>query len=820
MTTVMNHTLMRRSVIAAVLLATAMLAPAASLYGQSTPNQLYFAVQSAQLDLGNGAAADQLRDQFLIRELETESARGFTADLSVLEGAAEIYDNADIPVVLEPVQQALLQQIAAMRRAANVEVIKAVSNLDTELVEVDFEALENSRTETLEALEAMDDINILELSKYGRYHLNKNLLDYAETFRELEDFDFRVTDIDPDAFLPRDDETDEEYQKRLADLDSGGQTEFNRKLNTLRKELVAARQRFGLAWLSYQNPAIAIAERKLYRMEKQVAAYLMYQSRRRPAIEEQLKSRKQAFVSADGQAVDTLNRLYQAELGRWIGFLSVRDQADGLDSAARRDFSRPNFMVTIQESLANRVAGQGLSQMDYVDEVIVGSRAQGWSYTNGAVNLDFVDSPYSGMVRIGLAGSIQSSTYTKEGPVTAYTNSTGGFSADRNVLANIGNLSVYSPNAWADISTTFLGTNCAPFVTRLANRRFSERQMRAQEIASERARVRVLDQFTTQTNEALEKGAKRLSETRDQREDTVDFFKDLRKNISEEFAKNEAGEIQRPFDLIDPFVLPRLFVTSSDSQLRVAGILEGENRLAAPNNPPAKTVPVDVRVQIHESMLSNFLAPFLQNRLLENWKIRNTVESLVGDNVNLPAQTDDRPFGIRFEDGRPIQFEFAGNELGVTIFGKEFRQGETSYADPLNINIRFRLINDNGELKVIRSAKAVTAFTYDPLPGKSLDVGFKSFLQDNLDKAMSNDAMENAISLPPNLIPLDRIEDEDLRGQIANAKLTELSMENGWLTMGWSYVEPGEPAPKTYTPAIWNETPEAAAAAEEKGELQ
>ncbi|MCP4888484.1 MAG: hypothetical protein GY904_17955, partial [Planctomycetaceae bacterium] len=107
-----------------------------------------------------------------------------------------------------------------------------------------------------------------------------------------------------------------------------------------------------------------------------------------------------------------------------------------------------------------------------------------------------------------------------------------------------------------------------------------------------------------------------------------------------------------------------------------------------------------------------------------------------------------------------------------------------------------------------------------PLPGKSLDVGFKSFLQDNLDKAMSNDAMENAISLPPNLIPLDRIEDVDVRGQISNAKLTELSMENGWLTMGWSYVEPGEAAPKTYTPAIWNETPEAAAAAEAKGELQ
>ena len=150
--------------------------------------------------------------------------------------------------------------------------------------------------------------------------------------------------------------------------------------------------------------------------------------------------------------------------------------------------------------------------------------------------------------------------------------------------------------------------------------------MRAQEIASERARVRVLDQFTNQTNEALAKGVKRLDEARSQRTEIVDFFKNIRKQISEEFSKNEAGIIETPYDLIDPFILPRLFVTSSDSTLKIAGVLEAENRLAAPNNPPAKTVPVDVRVQIHESLLSNIIAPFLQDRLLENWKIRNTIE--------------------------------------------------------------------------------------------------------------------------------------------------------------------------------------------------
>ena len=232
-------------------------------------------------------------------------------------------------------------------------------------------------------------------------------------------------------------------------------------------------------------------------------------------------------------------------------------------------------------------------------------------------------------------------------------------------------------------------------------------------------------------------------------------------------------------------------------------------------------MPVDVRVQIHESLLSNIIAPFIQDRLLENWKIRNTIESILGDNAKLPAATDDRPFGIRFEDGRPIQFEFDNNEFGVTVFGKEFRQGTNAYDDPLNINVRFRLVNEDGQIKVVRVGKATTEFTYDPLPGKSLDVGFKSFLQDNLDKAMAQEVNENPLTLPLNLIPLERIKDPEIRSKVANARLTELTMEDGWLTIGWSYVEGADPNLSTNTPAIWTEQPASAGASQAPvGELQ
>ncbi len=798
------------------LLLALVLIPVTGLRGQTTSDQLYFAVQRAQAALGSGESADKIRDQFLIRQLETESARGFTANPEVLQLAADRLAAGDLPGDLDEVRQALQVHLENLDSGEFTDLTEEIADLRTELQPVDLESLDAQREKVLATLSEMDELNQQELSMYGRYHLNKKLA-YGPLFRELEDFEFRVGDIDADDFLQRDDETDEEFQTRLNNLDSAKQNQFNRDMNSLRNQLVRARQNFGMAWLNYENRKISAAERALYDLEKQIGAYLLVQSRSRGAFEEQLRLRKQAFVSQQGVAVNPQDRLYQAELGRWLGFLGIRNQQDGLDSAARRQFSRPNLKITVQESLANRIGGQGISQVEHVDEVIVGSRAQGYSYTSGGVNLDFVDSPYSATVRINLGGAIQSSTYTKEGPVTAYTNSGGSFQASRDVVANVGNLSIYDPQGWASISTQFLGTNCAPLVTRLANRRFSERRFRAEEVASQRARERMLGQFTEQTDSALSDGAAQLSETRTRRNDAITWFKELRGKVSELFAKNQQGESQKPYELIDPLMLPRIFVTSSDREMNIQGVLEADNRLAATTDPPASTTSVDVRVQIHESMLSNIVAPFLQNRLLENWKIRNTIDGLFGGNVELPAEPNDRPFAIRFDDGRPIQVEFEGNELGVTIYGKEFRQGSNSYDDPLNIKVRFRIVNDNGVLKLVRSSRATAEFTYDPLPGETLDVGFKSFLQDNLDDALGGDPLENAIALPPNLIPLDSIKDEEARNQLANVRLTELVMDGGWLSLGWTYGVGESAAQSPFTPGIWDRLPEIDASAASTG---
>lgn len=753
--------------------------PTSQTTGQTTTaDNLYLAVQQAQAALGPGEAGDVVRDRFLIRELETESAKGFTADLALLQEAATQLGQADgLSQELVAVKAALDAHLSNLRGSVDVDMQGRVSALATVLEPVDLGVLTTGRDRTLESLKALDEYHQHALSYFGRHYLNKKL-GFKDLVTSLKEFDFTVGD---------------------------NQNQFNRDVNSLRNRLSNARRVFGGATYTHPGFKMANAEQQITELEQQIVAYLLYQSRRKASFEEMLQVRKQAFVSQDGATVPSDDRLFQAELGRWLAFLSRRDQADGLDAAVRRQFSRPNLRLSVRESMVNRLAAQPVSQLDYLDEVIVGSRAQGWTQTTGLVSLDFVDSPHSALVSIDLSGSLTSSAYSKEGPVTAYTSTAGSFQASRDVEVNVGNLTVYKPEANARVSTRFEGTNCIPLVTRIASNRFHERQWRAEEVGSERARDRVLGQFSDQSSEALNNGTEQL-DARARQKEILDFMNQLRRDISEVLAEDKDGNIDGPYDLIDPFVLPRVFVTTTDSALHVGAVLEANNRLASGSEPPGETVPCDVRLQIHESMVSNLIAPFVQNRLIENWQFRNTVDSLASGTIELPEEDEDRPFAIRFEEGRPVQIEFDNNEIGITVFGREFRQGRNSYTDPLSIHVRLRVIRHDGQLKLSRATKALASFTYDPLKDKNWDVTFRSFLQDNLDAAIGDvEAPEDAMPLADDLLVFaEYIEDEEIRKHMENMTLVECSAEDGWLTLGWNYASGDESAFTTHTPGIQN----------------
>ncbi|MGI9517491.1 MAG: hypothetical protein ACR2NP_10615 [Pirellulaceae bacterium] len=768
-----------------------MVIPAPNVQGQTTADELYWAVQALQESLGEGPGPDQVRNQFMIRELETQSALGFTGDSMVLGQIANRFATAgQLSGPLAIVQSRLSGFMAEFNQSGSYDVVQVVGSLSQEVDAVPRSGLARSRDTLVQTLNFLSQHNQDTLSYYGNHYLTKRL-QLNELVGALEALDLTSEPEDMAA--------------------------FNRQINSFRQSLGQARQRFSLASTSYQTAPLAMAERRIGALQDQMFQYLIGQSARAgETFRKGLEQRKQAFVSREGTPRDPSDRLYQAELGRWIELLNQRAQMPGLDAASRKAFSQPNVYVTIEESLVNRLGAQTVSQVDHVDEVVVGSRAVGWSYTSNNVNLDFLPSSNSAMVRITLNGSVYTNAYSKEDPITAYTNGSGSLAAYRDLQATVGNLSVYQPQAWAQVSSQLTGTSSripllAGIGNRIANQRFQERRWRADEIASERARDRLLVQFTDQTNVALSDGFDQIRQARDRRDELIDTMNQTRREISEGLAEDEQGEVQRPYDMIDEFMLPRFAVNTSNSQLLIAGTLEGSNRLAAMGPPPSSAVPAEIRLQLHESLVSNAIAPIIQGRLVQNWQFRNLADSASDGEIELPPEPDeDRKWAIQFEKGRPIQIEFDNNELAVTIFGSEFRQGRQRFTDPISIHVRFRVVNHEGELKLVRSSRAVVEFTYLPREGETLSaeaIGFRQFLQDNLDEATKRDPLEDAIVLPANLIPLDFIEDEEGKRMAGNLLLVELTSQNGWVTAGWNYVEGGMGSYITNTSAIWNELP-------------
>ncbi len=757
------------------------------VHGQNTADELYVAVQQLQLELGQSESSDEFRDKYLIRELETESARGFTGNVNVFIAAAEAIEGAgDGNPQLVAVREKLKAHLEALAQQKSVDPAAFIQSLGTELPEVSLDEISDARDKLVAVLKQQQAFHKSELSLYGARYIDE-VLGLPQLVSRLDEYVFFQVD---------------DFQ--------GDSQEFNRNLNQFREEIQVARSRFARKSVEYPNLYIDRSERSLASFERMLNSYLLAQTTRALAAFKEDFERRVRVLKESGMVSDPSKRLYYADLGRLLGLLSERRKEAGFDAAIRQQFSQPNFYLTVSETWANRMASRPIHQVEHLDEVILGSRALGFTWVNGNVTFDFIENPYSALVRINLDTATSSSAYTKEGPVTAYTSATGFVGASREVEANVGNVTVYPVSGYGQVSSCFHGTDCLPLIDRIAFGQFANKQFDAEAISGERARARVTAEFETQTDEALDDGLARVEEAKGRRFEFLAKANEFRRRFSRVLAEDEAGKVGDEFEMIDPFQLPRAFVTTSHSHLQIGAVLEGNNRLAAPVGPPPQVMPVDFRIQLHESMVSNLIAPFIQDRLLQNWQFGRLADSLSSGKIAVPEARNKQPWAIRFESGRPVQIVFEDNELAMTVWGREFRR-EGGTTSPLSITTRMRIFNDNGKLKALRVGTPHVDYTYLPGEGRTLkpeDIAFRQFLQDNLQEAMGGDPMDTAIELPDNLLLVNLLDNKELQDLVKDATLVECSSEDGWLNLGWVFGEP-QLGQVVYTPAIWHEMPSA-----------
>ena len=466
-------------------------------------------------------------------------------------------------------------------------------------------------------------------------------------------------------------------------------------------------------------------------------------------------------------------------VGNLLQWLENSKQVPSLVSAIRRDYSLPNLYLNVSSNLINQAAAQTSVDRRVLDENIDGRLIRGYATTTTNVSLELQDDPNQAHLSIHLQGNISSNTRFRERKFYGFVNANGQLEGRRSLYANIGGLFAGDSNVYANVGADFLGlTTKCDLIQRLAYKQFYKGKAKADAGASDRAEVEAFGQFDSQTAESVAEGQGALANARGRATDYAAW-------------------------------IPDLFLRSTTNFIEAVGKMESAATLAAPNYPAAGTVPADVIVRLHDSLLSNLVDPIFAGKTFSNEELAAKAAELTGEVPEGLATEDgdgageDESFTITFDSVRPIQFEFDGNMVTVSVSGKRFAQEERRIDAGLQIRVRFKIKRTADGLQLIRDGLAEIDYT-EPDKKDAKTVAFKSFLEDKLNSEANK---TNAIDLPPNLLPIDQVDALKSSKIARELQLVQCSIDDGWFYLGWRHMPGswGSMGYATQLPAIWNE---------------
>ena len=476
------------------------------------------------------------------------------------------------------------------------------------------------------------------------------------------------------------------------------------------------------------------------------------------------------------------------------GWLEATELAPRLLFAIQARYSSPNIQISISNDFVNRLGAQSVRQTLPVNEQIFGRLIRGIAVSDSQVTLDFVDDPHQARVSLRLTGTVNARSHTQSGPVTAFAGASGNFEGRQNIAMNVGGLLAGKPYVAARISSELYGVSSQlEFVQRIARQMYQRDRARNELESARRLEKRVSDEFTDQANDALSQAISRL---KDILEKSVEFG-----DYVPEMHVYTTGD--------------RLIVVGHKTLFELTDVGRVSN-LASPVANQGCSVNADVAIQLHESMLGNYIDTYFVNRTFSNDQLADRIHELTGERpegLATDADAGDEPWSITFASVRPIQLEFDNHAFAVTVTGRRFTQGDSTYQAGLKFRLPFKIKKQDGKLKLLRDGDATIDYV-DPDKKTAKLVAFKSLLETKLNSAgnKQNDdeprksPLLEGVELPENLIPVEQV--EQLKKSIAIVKamkLVEFRMIDGWLYTGWKYVPESENSMwQIDTPAIWD----------------
>ncbi|MFT5303166.1 MAG: hypothetical protein ACI814_003985 [Mariniblastus sp.] len=465
------------------------------------------------------------------------------------------------------------------------------------------------------------------------------------------------------------------------------------------------------------------------------------------------------------------------QLGGDLGWMEDANQVPNLVTSIRARYSNPNIYVSISSKFVNQLVTQSVNDSQCLSESIDGRLVQGQVNTQGQVTVDLVDSPHQIHASIRLLGGIDSSTYVDQGPLRVYAQTNGQIEARRSIYANLGGLFARAPYGAANMSANFGGTSSRlQLVNKFVGKKFDELRPRTEGLSALRAEKQLMQKFTEQTDEPIQKGKTSLMEAQD-------------KIVSN--AK----------------MLPEIYLRSYTSEIMVVAKKDSLGTLAASGIPGPSPISSDVAVRVHDSTLSNYLDRSFAGKTFTDAELAEEIGEQFGGDEPLAIAPEngnqDESFSITFADVRPIQFEFEDGGVRVVVSGKRFAQAGKPINEGLKIILKFKIRSIAGKLTLERDGDAEVDYLGAKNPKT---VAFRSVLIGKLNPKKGGQQV--SAELPDNLLPIDQIDalkDSEVAQQM---ELVQCRMQNGWLYLGWNHrAQDSTSKSPMDLPAIWSNEP-------------
>jgi len=438
--------------------------------------------------------------------------------------------------------------------------------------------------------------------------------------------------------------------------------------------------------------------------------------------------------------------------------LSESGQAAGLVAGIRGALSRPNIELEVREELVAPLVNRPIDQVAPVDDVVLGTRIRGSGRTTGSVRLDFVPAPDRAVFDLVFDATNISDTRGTQGPVTVRSRGVTTLGARRRIALDGENVSSSPVEATAATDSQTTGMSISSrigrrLIQRIANRKIAESRPQAEAVAERKARDRVRQQFTEQTEPAL-------GQIRQQLRDR------LRGPLE---ARGLYPEM--------------VHLHTTDTSLRVVARKSLAGQLAAHAAPPAALPGNLITARVHESAVNNILEEKLGGRVFTKADVERMARE---NNATMPDsldnEADDKPWAITFAKYRPVSIAADDGRVKLLVRGDKFVSGDRAF-EGMDIWATYRIESTPWGQRLVRDGDVqIYPPGFKPGGGEKLtlkETSLRRILQKRFDKLFK---------------PEIEIPDLPLQGELAAAgplPMNQLTARrDGWVVAGWRQADP------------------------------